>query len=311
MYSECPQKHHPKMSSPPSSVSECPLPPVKSNSLSGHLSSSVQLSSSGTSDAQGVSGNLKPTGSDHITYPIMAQAAAHPRCTKLSLLIIEGCHGVGKSTLVKKMKKKGYHVFIENFDAYIAYAQKTHPEYNIHDQLHFAQLGYVFHMKEEILKAYVDGHQKMVLDRFLLSTLLYSINLSRFESYKQFEKKTTRDDFSRFSLHQVLAGIAKDLSKYCEFHYEIFIPEPDKKELLFQRIKKRLILEPWRVSIHEDNHRWTQQIIESYEHEAEHFLYLIHGSLEHIWFSRQYLTESTLNAYRFVFPLEKKIPTHQ
>ena len=279
-YTECPQNNHPEMSSPPSS--ECPGSQSNSSSPSGSQSSPLS-SSSDTSETKGVPEDfvpLKQPPCDHITVPLLGKAETlNPGSWKVLLLCIEGCHGIGKTTFVDRLRRQGYPVVIENFDEFLAHAKKTHPEYTPNEQLHFAQVNYIYHLREKILETYITPHKRiLVLDRSFLSTFLYSLNFAHFTGDKELRGNKKRH-FSLFALHEKVVAVIRELHKYCDFHYIIHevSPHSEDAKIILKQIKRRLLLQPWRAEHHEDNPHWSKRIMRSYNEDAEFMLYLLHG----------------------------------
>ena len=210
----------------------------------------------------------------------LEESIGKPPYNKMQLVILEGCHGVGKTSIAKKLREQGYRVLIEDFDKYLTQAKKEYPTGDIESQLYLAQLSYVAHMIFEILRAFKDECKVFIMDRFLLTTMIYSTTLSSYVSMDQSPKdeKTPVGDeisFKRF------VPIIRHLSKFCNFSYYIIQPlTAGERNQLDVRIQERLLTQPWRKDLFEDEKCWTDLISLKYETSSQIILTLLHGENE-------------------------------
>ena len=208
-------------------------------------------------------------------FPIRSIIVSMER-EKMKLIILEGCHGLGKTFIIKKLQDAGHRALVENFDKYMAYSKLKHPKYDIFQTLYFAQLGYIFHLEEKIEKAYHDGCEVMFLDRFFLSTLLYSFCYGNYISWK---RKACRTDFSDGKILQRIVPIVQRLSQYCSFDYTIFRRQNHGgSDDLWDRILARAEKEPWRKNLLEGEYEWLHYINATYKILGREFISLIHSS---------------------------------
>ena len=191
---------------------------------------------------------------------------------KLKLIILEGCHGVGKTYIVKKLEEQGHRVLIENFEDYLTKSRETNPQIHIKAQLYVAQMDYVSHMIRVIRKAHEDKCKALILDRFFLTTILYSLTLA---TYKFADEKDEHFDSELFT--KTLVPMIRDLTKYCEFSYFIIgVATLDNYDKLQKRIEERLLTQPWRKDLFEHEKKWTMMIDLNYKMLSHMILTLLH-----------------------------------
>ena len=130
-----------------------------------------------SSSDNGVTDVKKPPVSKNFDFSISAKVDFKKRA-RLQLVFLEGCHGVGKTTLAKKLSDKGHSVLFEKFDHFFDYACRKLPQDTpIEEIVHYAQLGYIHDLVEAIELSYVHGEKIMFIDRGFLSPFIMELFL--------------------------------------------------------------------------------------------------------------------------------------
>lgn len=159
---------------------------------------------------------------------------------KLYFVAIEGTHGIGKSTILSKLKDLGYYVLEEDFGKTYK-SERGLTKWHLFSQ-ELAWIGKRFEKIENICLNNVYSKDDIVfLDRSFLTPLIYSaiskVNKFMFGNIC-LEIMTKLED-----LYGVSFKIIK-IDRDCTLGDQMFV------------IKSRLIDEPWRKLYHEDDRDW-------------------------------------------------------
>ncbi|GKT34791.1 putative multi-domain containing protein [Aduncisulcus paluster] len=154
----------------------------------------------------------------------------------------EGCHGSGKSTILKEFQKKGFNVLDEAF--------LDMPSFELHPQTLTMEFVWVAHWFTRILKLHAECPPSkrdttiFIADRSPYSACFYAQNGGELLSpiiRKQIDELTSSGIFIFAALLSV------------------------EKELLWKRICARLAREPHRVKFNEGSRKWMEKTYKFYE----------------------------------------------
>jgi thymidylate kinase len=160
------------------------------------------------------------------------------------VIAFEGCHGVGKTELMKKFANK-YICLDESFIPIVK--TKFNPQ-SFYLELNWA-IGW-FKRLENICSPFFNTENELfkkegviIADRSPYSSIIYSQNGELMKSSIDEIKKEFKQK-----------GI-----------YIIVIHVKDSVDNIWKRVQKRLKNEPWRKALNEDNKLWLEQIYAKYE----------------------------------------------
>lgn len=151
------------------------------------------------------------------------------------IICIEGCHGCGKTAIIKKLASLGYHVIDEGF--------VNMPTYNLPPQCFTQETLWVTHWVERVLKLNAENPGTYFADRSPYSAMLYARNGGN-------------------SLNAVIDNMLADLKKQ---NIEIIMVRVDVDEnILWGRIVDRLEREPNRHMYDEDSRQLMYKVLNFY-----------------------------------------------
>jgi len=161
------------------------------------------------------------------------------------VICLEGCHGSGKTELVKLFHLAGFPVLDEAFLDMHAFA--------LHPQTLTMETIWVAHWIQRLLQRQQDTEcsapglrdQIYIADRSPYSAVFYAKNRGEL-------------------LHPLIEQMIKELGAAADIHvYTVYIRvEPD---LLWKRIDERLKREPGRLKYNEDSREWMETTVRFYE----------------------------------------------
>jgi len=182
----------------------------------------------------------------------------------MKVICLEGCHGCGKTKLIKTLAKSGFTVLDEGF--------MDMPTYTMPPQSFTMESMWVMRWVERLLKIQLEQKPAddavFFADRSPYSALFYAANGSFLEP-----------------------SIRTQLRELLELaHIEIFVVYIQvDTSVLWKRVQDRLLREPERKKYHEDSYDWMLKVISFYESKRELWNFTVNNNLD-----KQNLTETFL-----------------
>lgn len=154
----------------------------------------------------------------------------------MRIVCVEGCHGCGKTTVVKKLAEK-YNILDEYF--------LDMPKYDMPPQGFTIEVLWLYRWIERVLmlKKIVPENTVLFADRSPYSVLFYAPN-------------------GRI-LEPMITELLMDLLASNIEIITVYIRLPT--DVLWQRITERLKTEPERIKYKEDSFEWMKQVVNFYE----------------------------------------------
>ena len=181
----------------------------------------------------------------------------------------------------------GRRVLIENFDVYLAESQKKHPDSSKAEQLFLAQAEYIKDVEDWLECQYADKAPIVFLDRFFLTTLVYynavpfhlesksaSIRLGREDLLVKLAENSFEVSSDKHIATYAQPAVQR-LARFCVFTYYVLVLE--KTSDLLNRVDERLLTQPWRKDLFEDDPQWTLLIQRAYFHFTRPYIHILHG----------------------------------
>lgn len=161
------------------------------------------------------------------------------------VVCLEGCHGVGKSTLLSVLEKRGFTTLDEAF--------LDQPKYALHPQTLTMEVVWVSNWFMRLLKLKHDLETEgkttntiFFADRSPYSAVFYS-----------------KSSYSNY-LEGVIRGQIEELSKMANIHVVTVRLSADR-DIVWRRITERLKVEPERKKFNENKREWMDETMDWYD----------------------------------------------
>jgi len=171
----------------------------------------------------------------------------------MKVICIEGCHGCGKTELIKHLARAGFNVLDEGF--------LNMPQFALPPQSFVMESIWVMRWVERILRIHKEepGAKDAIYfaDRSPFSALFYARNGGLMETTIKEQLK----DLLEFANIQIITVYVRV-----------------EEELLWKRICERLKQEPERRKYNEDKYDWMQRTVQFYEDKSSLWDYTVHNN---------------------------------